>query len=71
MIIVSTTTIILGSISCHFHTDINSCDNAADNDCDSATTMCVDTTCGYECTCLDGCEMIPGDSNMCQGTYFN
>ena len=29
--------------------DLNECDNAVDNDCDTETTMCVDTACGFDC----------------------
>ena len=50
--------------------EFNECDNAVDNDCDTETTICVDTACGFDCTCLSGCEMIQGNTNMCQGTEF-
>ena len=29
--------------------EFNECDNAADNDCDTETTMCVDIACGFDC----------------------
>ena len=29
--------------------EFNECDNAVDNNCDTETTMCVETTCGFEC----------------------
>ena len=54
-------------IICIIIIEFNECDNPADNNCDTETTMCVDTACGYDCTCLSGCEMIPGNNNMCQG----
>ena len=47
--------------------DFDECANPGDNTCDSQTTMCMDTACDYNCICLSGCEMIPGNSNMCQG----
>ena len=29
--------------------EFNECDNAVDNNCNTETTMCVDTACGFDC----------------------
>ena len=34
-------------------TDINNCDDPGDNNCND-TSMCVETTCGFECILSEG-----------------
>ena len=38
--------------------EFNECDNAVDNNCNTETTMCVDTACGFDCIPCPGIYII-------------
>ena len=55
-----------GKLECVLYcfTDINECDNAVDNNCDTTTSICAETTCGFECIPCPGIYIIIHLSNL-------
>ena len=43
---------------------MNECDNAVDNNCNTTTSICAETTCGFECIPCPGIYIIIHLSNL-------